>query len=234
MAFRALLAAVLCSFAGAAAAEITGELFVTTNYVWRGLSLSEDAPSVIGGLAYRSRDGSGIHASAHIAGVQLDDRHEQQLVARLGYRIPVADWRLDLGGVYYEFLRGDHYDPSTNRLQPDTANEQDFAEAYVGIGKANAEFRYSYSDDYFGSGELSRYYEFNYRHSLGGDLSLLLHAGLANSRAIDDHAFWLGDTAIGIVKEPFSFVVTNLDDNEDGRQSRNPRFVVSWRQQITL
>lgn len=57
---------------------------------------------------------------------------------------------------------------------------------------------------------------------------------MLNSQAVDDHISWLGDTAFGIVKEPFSFLITNLDDNEDGRQSRNPRYVISWRQMISL
>ncbi|MGE0081131.1 MAG: TorF family putative porin [Thiohalomonadaceae bacterium] len=243
MAFRALFAALWLGLAGMAAAEITGELIVTTNYVWRGVSLSDDAPSVLGGFAYREAADSGLHASAHVAGVQVEEedddgnletRDEQQLLAHLGYRMPVDDWRLDVGAVVYEFLRGDHFDPRENRLHPGTSNKQDFVEAYVGIGKAGAEFRYYYSDDYFGSGEVSRYYSIDYRHPLGDELSLLLHLGMLNSQAIDDHIYWLGDSAIGIVKEPFSFVITNLDDNEDGMQSRNPRFVVSWRHQISL
>lgn len=242
MAFRSLLAALWLSLAGTAAAEITGEFIVTTNYVWRGVSLSMDAPSVLGGLSYRTSTDAGLHGSAHIAAVQTEEeneggrktRYEQQLLAHVGYRIPVNHWRVDVGAIVYEFLRGDQYDPHRNTLIPGTSNKQDFVEAYAGIARAGAEFRYYYSDDYFGSGEVSRYYTIDYRHPLGGDLALLLHYGMLNSQAVDDHIHWLGDSAVGIVREPFSFVITNLDDNEDGRQSRNPRFVISWHQRINL
>lgn len=234
MALRALPLALLCSVTCTATAEITGELRVTTNYVFRGITLSDDAPSVIGGVAYRDQEDTRTHASLLVAGVRMEGESEQQLIARIGHRIPVDDWRFDLGVVYYEFLRGDQYQASTNALQPGTANEQDFPEIYLGLMRANTQFRYSYSEDYFGTGEVSRYYELHYRHPVGEDVYLVAHFGLTYSRAIDDHAYWLGDTALGVVKEPFSLVITNLDDNEDGLQSRNPRVAVTWRQQIGL
>lgn len=243
MAYRFLFAVLACGLAGTAIADFAGEFIVTSNYVWRGVSLSDDAPSVLGGFTYRDSADAGLYGSARIAAVRVEEqdddgdlstRDEQQLLMRLGYRIPVQGWRVDVGALYYEFLRGNHFDAENNRLLPGTANQQDFPEAYIGIGKYGAEFRFSYSDDYFGSGAVSRYYELNYRHPLGETLSLVAHFGMLNSQAVDDHISWLGDTAFGIVKEPFSFLITNLDDNEDGRQSRNPRYVISWRQMISL
>jgi len=227
---RTLLLAVLLPVSTAAADELRGELLVTSNYVWRGISLSEDAPAVLGGFDYLHERGA--YGVLQVANVQVEGNPEQQLILTAGYARPVGEWGLNLGVVQYEYVRGDRYDPATGRLAPGTANNADFLELFLGISHGNGEFHYHRSEDYLGRGELSNYYELNYAAPLRGDASWLIHYGYTDSRAILDHASQLSDIAFGVVKGPFSFIITNLDDNEDGLQSRNPRFVLSWHQTI--
>lgn len=230
------LAALIATLPPLAAAETVGDLLVTTNYVWRGISLSRDRPSVIGGVSWSS--GEAWHAMAQAAGVVVrDDRGEsaeQQIIVRAGRRFGHGAVRFDLGAVAYEYPRGDRFDPATGRLVPNSGNNGDFPELYLGAAYGNGEFRYSRSEDYLGSGELSHYYELNFAVPLAAGSQILLHYGYSDTRAIIDHAYRLSDTAFGIVKEPFSLLLSSLDDHEDGLQSENLRFVVSWHNRVEI
>jgi uncharacterized protein (TIGR02001 family) len=223
-------AGLLLSAGSAGADELRGEFRVTSNYVWRGFSLSEDAPAVIGGIEYRHE--KGWFGTAHAANVRVDGNPEQQAVLRAGLRRPIGNLQWDAGVNVYEYLRGDRFSATTGTLNPGSANKDDFVELFLGVSLGNGEFRYHRSEDYLGSNQLSNYYEFNYAIPAAKDAKLILHYGFTDSAAIVDHVSQLSDMAFGIAKGPFSLVITNLDDNEDGLQSRNPRVVISWYQGI--
>lgn len=206
-------------------AELVGNLLVTTNDVWRGFSLSEDAPAVPGSIDYRHE--YGLFASAT---VRVDGNSEQQLALCAGLMRRQGEWTFDGGIIGYEYVRGDRYNATTGHLAPDTANDDDFFEALIGAAFGNGQFRYHRSEDYLGRGELSNYYEFNYAAPFAG-AQFLLHYGFT---AVVDHSSQLSDMAFGLAKGPFAFVVSDLDDNEDGLQSRNARYIVSRRQSIEL
>ena len=211
--------------------ELVGSVLVTTNYVWRGFSLSEDAPAVRGGIDYHHDHGH--FASVQVATVRVDGNPEQQLVLRAGLVRRQGTWTFEGGAIGYEYVRGDRYNPTTGSLEPGTANDDDFFEVFIGAASGNGQFRYYRSEDYLGRGKLANYYEFNYWAPFAG-AQLLLHYGFTDSAAVVDHASQLSDMAFGVAKGPFAFVVANLDDHEDGLQSRNARYIVSWQQRIGL
>ena len=49
-----------CLFTGSVMAELTGNIGVTNNYIWRGVTQSDDESAVSGGIDYS--DKSGIYA----------------------------------------------------------------------------------------------------------------------------------------------------------------------------
>lgn len=234
-----MLAGFLIALPAAAEDLLKGEIFVTSNYVWRGLTLSDDAPSVIGGLDYRHR--KGFFGSAHVANVRVDsdgdgeeDNWEQLALLHGGIERPWRGLAMEAGAVFYEYTRGDRYDPGSGSLAPGSSNKNDFLELFLGARYGNGRFRYYRSEDYLGSGKISNYYEVDYIAPLHGGARAILHYGFADSPAIDDHSDQVSDTAFGIEKAGLMLLATNLDDNEDGMQSRNARYVIAWHYDIDL
>ncbi len=227
-------------------AEVMATVGVASNYVWRGETRTEDGPAVFATLGYQHE--SGLYAGLHTFNIEAkrkpetdneanvggDGSREYELDGWIGYRFDIGTVRMDIGAITYQFPRGERIDLNDGTLVQGTRNDSDFHELYAKLSYGRVTIGYYGTDDYFGSGLTSHYPFIDYRHPLGSELFLGLHYGLKESDAVPDHDGTVFDFGISLEKGPLLLSVTNLDDNEDGLQSDNPRVTVAWRHGMTL
>ncbi|GAB5499402.1 MAG: TorF family putative porin [Pseudohongiellaceae bacterium] len=220
-----------------ASAQLTGNVNVTNNYVWRGLTQSINEAAVQGGLDYAAE--SGFYVGTWVSNVSYDSddvySYEHDLYAGFAGETNGIAW--DVGYLYY------NYDENAGF---------DFGEIYgtVGIGNfsaslyilANAEPDEGPGQD-FGFGEAS-YWSFDYAIPLASGAQLGLHAGYhegdfvyAFNGVTDD--YW--DFNISIAKDGLAAMITQTslgsDDDGDGfedyasqpaRDNDEVKFVISY------
>ncbi len=235
--------AVLFLGPGEGSAELRANVAITSNYIWRGITQSDDSPAVSAGIDYAHPGGffaglwtSSISGKPTVSGSvgngepppeEVNGEYELDLYA--GYRWALRPVAIEAGYITYIYPRGDVVDLGTGRTKPNTDNSEDFQEVYLGASYKLVRANVYYSDNYRNTGEISRYVALEADIPLQRDLALGLHWGYMKSGAIDDTQNRLGDYRISLTKGPFTLAVTDLTDNEDALQSHNPRVAVSWR-----
>lgn len=130
----------------AAHAEITANVALTTDYVWRGTSQNQEDPALQGGFDY-------AHESGFYAGVWGSNVNFGGASTELDF---YAGWGTELdGGVALDFgVIRYAYQGS------DIASDLDFTEAYAGISYKGLGFNYSFGDELGDQFELSYGYDF--------------------------------------------------------------------------
>lgn len=208
-----------------AQAEIAANVGLTTNYLWRGETRSQDDAAVSGGIDYYHE--RGFYLGLWTSSLGGDSDYEADLYA--GYRFRISPLSLDVGYINYEYPKNKLYNPATDRFQ-DTENDTDFAEAYLGFGYRLFTAKYFYSDDYRGSGEEAHYIQGDLDYPLRDDLRLGIHYGWKESEAYDDG---FADFHISLNKDDFTFLVGDTD-NEEVPQTDNMRMAISWIHRLKL
>lgn len=162
----------LCAGGAAGAQELHGYLSVVTDYVFRGVSQSDEEPTLQAGLDYTHARGffAGVFAArtkfpdtpfgTNQGGVEID--------GYLGYRRNAGrDWSWDVAAVRYEFPDSTNFDYSYNELAANlhfrdglrigTTFSND-ADAFGGNGwTAEVELRRPLGDRFLLSGSLGHY-----------------------------------------------------------------------------
>ena len=89
--------------AGAASAEISGNVGLTSDYVFRGISQTDEKPAIQGGFDY-SHD-SGAYAGVWASNVDFNDGDEAQIEIDLygGLGGEVGDLGWQFGAIYYNY-----------------------------------------------------------------------------------------------------------------------------------
>ncbi|NIR61933.1 MAG: hypothetical protein GWO02_21825 [Gammaproteobacteria bacterium] len=109
-----LLAAGLLGGAAAQAAEVAGNVGVTSNYIWRGVTQTDDGAAIQGGLDYAHE--SGLYAGTWLSNVDFGspdpnaDRNEIELDLYGGYGGEVGELGYDVGLIYYAYPLADDAD----------------------------------------------------------------------------------------------------------------------------
>lgn len=218
------IALLLCAVPGAclaADAALTGHIGVTSNYIWRGETQTDDDSAVFGGLDYRT---DGAYAGVWTAPIRGEQAYEVDLYA--GYRL---NRRWDVGLIRYLYPgEGDPAEALDQRLPIG-----DFTEVRVGFWPGRHEVAWYYSPDYRDTGEAQHYLEFNLRYPFGPS-TVEVHVGVKQGESVDDTQNRVGDYRLSLIRGPFTFSITEMTDNEDGRQSENPRLAATWRHEINL
>lgn len=135
---------------------------VVSDYRYRGMSLSDQAPSLQLGANYDSS--SGAYAGVSLARARF--RYTQttaQVIAYAGWAQRLGEslsW--DAGATAVQFRGGERYN---------------YQEWYVGLNSARGGARLSVSPRYFGVGGKTAYLEFNGSRALTADWDLVAHAG---------------------------------------------------------
>ena len=192
---KSLLILALLS-AGLVQAQVTTNLGATSDYRFRGISQTQKAPALQGGIDYADKSGvyignwnSSVSSQLYTNGSGL----ESDLYA--GYKKEVAGVTLDVGSYNYFYPRA-----SVGKTNYDTK------EVYVGAAKGPVSVKVSQSlGDYFATSNSrgTRYYQADVTYPIAGTkASVLAHAGktdIANNTTLDytDYNFGVGYTIAG-------------------------------------
>jgi uncharacterized protein (TIGR02001 family) len=185
---KKLLTALLI-VAGVAQAEITTNLGATSDYRYRGISQTQNAPAIQGGIDYTNKNGfyagnwnSSVSSLVYTNGAGI----ETDLYA--GYKKEIKGVTFDVGSYNYFYPRA-----SVGKTNYDTR------EVYVGAAKGPVSIKVSQSlGDYFAASNSrgSRYYQADVAYPIAGTkASILAHAGrtdVANQTILDSNDYNAG------------------------------------------
>ena len=175
-------------------AQVTGNLGLTSDYRFRGISQTQNAPAVQGGIDYAHSSGfyvgnwnSSVSSSVYTNGSGI----ESDVYA--GYKKKLFGYTVDVGSYNYFYPRA-----TTTAA---TGSNFDTYEGFIGVSRGPIGVKYSRTlgNGYFGTANArgTSYYEANVAYPVTSKISLLAHAGhtnVANSSSLDysDYNFGVG------------------------------------------
>ncbi len=218
----------------AQAGDWSANAAMTSNYVWRGLTQTENEAAVQGGIDYASD--SGFYMGTWVSNVNYGagDAYSYEHDVYAGFAFETGDISWDVGYLYY------NYDGEANF---------DFGEVYASVGLgglsatvyvlANTQADPTPDQDFdFGS---TYYASLDYSFDLGNDVGLGVHVGFHDGdfaeafNGTDDGYY---DASISVSKGGFAFTVSDTDAGgiaaEVPYQNSDPRFYVSYAVDIDL
>ncbi|MES9859596.1 MAG: TorF family putative porin [Candidatus Thiodiazotropha sp. LLP2] len=201
-----------------AAAEISANVGVTSNYIWRGLTQSANSTAFSGGVDY-------AHDSGLYAGTWISEAWD--------------DYELDFYGGYGGEVAGVSYDAGLIYYSYSSDAESDFAEinANVGWNFLSAGVAYVISaEDAVEAVEEDLYFYLGGSFDLPEDFSIGLTVGFVEPDGDgDDDADDYTHYQIDVTKSTgdfgdvtFSLSDTDLDDTDAAGEDSDMRFFVSW------
>ena len=231
------LATSAMAISSTASAELSANVSVTNNYIWRGLTQSINEAAVQGGVDWS--DDSGFYAGTWVSNVAYDsdDAYSYEHDLYFGYAGETDTFSYDVGYLYYNYDENAGYD---------------FGEVYgsIGVGNfgatvyllANAEPDEGPGED-FGFGAAS-YISLDYSIPLESGAEIGLHAGFHEgdfaysfNGVTDDYM----DFGISLSKDGLTAMITQTDlgsdDDGDGfedyasqpaRDNDEIKFVISY------
>lgn len=206
--------------AGAAQASgLSGSLTLTSDYVFRGFTQTNEKPALQGGIEYEAESGfyGGTWGSS-ISWLSDSDpaiSSQLELDGYLGYRGQLSDTiSFDVGALYYGY-------PGS---YPSGFNDADTVELYAGLSAGLFSLKYSHAvTDLFGIADSdgSSYLEAGIDYGFADTWSLGLHAGRQFIRGEhgEDYTDWsarIGKT----LPHGFDIALTFTDTDVDGADSR--------------
>lgn len=134
-------------------AELSGEAALTSDYIWRGVSQTNEKPALQADIMYEHD--SGIYTGAFASNVDFDEDVDDPAKIEVDVYI----------GVYGETDSGIGWDISVQRyIYPRTTESLDYNELFVLFSYSSAELEVGYTNDYFASGEDGFYYRAGFSH----------------------------------------------------------------------
>lgn len=206
------VAGLLVASSAASAIEISGNVALTTDYIWRGMSQTDGSPAIQGG--FDADFGNGIYAGAWGSNVDFgsDSDESMELDLYAGWAGEFKGVGVDVGAIHYAY--------------PTSGTETDFTEVYVGLSMGPASLTQYFGVD-LGSDDLGDYRSGNYT-DLGLDLgeyngiAFAAHVGYYDLQ-LDSGDYWdwklaASTTYMGVdVEVAYTDVDTNSDDAGDER-----------------
>jgi uncharacterized protein (TIGR02001 family) len=188
---KLLTALLILAGVGVAQAEVTTNLGLTSDYRFRGISQTQNAPAVQGGIDYTNSNGfyagnwnSSVSSQMYTNGSGL----ESDLYA--GYKKELSGITVDVGSYNYIYPRAAAAD----------GTKFDTNEAYVGAAYGPVAVKVSQSlGDYFGvaNSRGSRYFQADLAYPVAPKWTVNVHAGrtdVANSSALNYNDYNIGAT----------------------------------------
>ena len=183
----------LAAAQAAAPSPVTGNLTITTDYRFRGISQSFKLPAVQGGIDWASDSGFYLgNWNSSISGNQYPNGASLEMDFYGGYKFPLGkDVTLDVGGLYY-YYPGAFYNGFGSKPKYDNF------ELYFGgvMGPFSAKVFFAITD-FFGLDEVtggksssgSYYLDLNYSTEIAPKLTLGAHIGYQNVRNYSDLSY---------------------------------------------
>lgn len=213
LAVSAVAAGILVS--GTAAADLTGNLGATSNYMWRGTTQTAGAAAISGGVDYSHE--SGVYAGIWTSNTSFGSP-ETDFYA--GYSGEAGKFTYDISIIDYTYLQTDNLD---------------WFEIDLGGGIGDLSFNLALTTDIFGTDTDAFYIEAAYDLALSKETTLTLHIGnydFDDEAAAGFESYIDYSATISNGDWSFSLSDTNLDTNNfvDG----DLVFVVSWGMEVDL
>ena len=198
--------------------SVTANVALTSDYVWRGHSQTDENPAIQGGFDYAHSSGFytgiwGSNVDFDLEDTPLDLEDETDFDTSIevdvyaGWGTEINGWTFDLGALRY--------------LYPDEGGFN-FWEFYGSVGYSFFGVGVAYSDDVYGTDETGTYYSGTFDYGLPYDVALSAGIGYYDySKKVfgDGSPDSVTDYRIGISKEFFDlgFDITYYDTNSDGK-----------------
>lgn len=166
----AFSALALISLTAVTHAEITGTVALTTDYDFRGVSLSDEDPAIQASIDYAHDNGfyASLLGSNVDYGSDYDGTIEIDLSAGLSGETEIGiGW--DVGMACYMYPDSDS--------SPAKSEIEDYSEVYLGGSYQMLDAKVWYTDDYGDTGDDAWYTELNANFELPAGLTLGLHVG---------------------------------------------------------
>ena len=183
---KTLIAAALATVSLPSVAEISGNVALTTDYRFRGISQTDRDPAIQGGFDW-AHD-SGFYLGTWGSNVQFAGSLELDYYA--GYAGNITDnIGFDVGALYYDYPGGD----LGGGVDPE------YYEVYGGlsgdVGPVGLSGTVSYSPDYFGETGKAFYYDLGASYDLPAEFSLSAHFGYQtiDDGSVNDDGFFSSD-----------------------------------------
>ncbi len=128
---KTILATTLLATAGVAQAEVSANLGVVSNYVFRGVTLSDDTAAVQGGVDYNHD--SGFYAGTWMSSLDDNSKANAEVDLYAGFSGDINDdFSYDVNVLYYYY--------------PGDSSNSDYSEATAGLGYGpfSASISYTY------------------------------------------------------------------------------------------
>jgi len=181
----------LLGFCSASAAEVSGNVSLGTDYVYRGISQTTENPTLQGGFDVVAE--SGLYAGVWASNVDFDGSIEIDLYAGYGGSF-TEELAFDVGLLAYV------YPDDGQGGAPDSS----FNEVYGSLSFKGLTLGVAYSSDFFAESDGATYVYLDYELSLPNDFGLGLHYG---DQSIDDNAGFgtpdYNDYSIGLSRTAF-------------------------------
>jgi uncharacterized protein (TIGR02001 family) len=182
------------------AVELSGDVTFTSDYAFRGISQTEEAPALQGGLSLS--DASGFYLSVWGSNVDFLAEGTLELDVMLGWSGAINnDWSTDIGLMRYGYPNAE-------------IDGSNFYEIYALLSYKDITFGLAYSNDYYANSGNFYYLYAEYTYAFGDKLSLDLHVG--QNEYADNSASYL-DWRIGLRTEllgaGLSLAYVNTDIN---------------------
>ena len=187
-AFFALIAVgALALSAGAAAAQdapqkaftLNYNLGVASDYVFRGVSQTDENPQLFGGVDLTA---GRFYAGTWASNVDFNDSTDAEIDLYAGFKPTLGPANLDLGVIYYGYVNApDH---------ADYANTEFKAAASVPAGRGALGAAVFYSPDSFGAADEATYYELNGSYPVADRWSVSGALGRQTYRGSGDYTTW--------------------------------------------
>ncbi|HEX4911055.1 MAG TPA: TorF family putative porin, partial [Permianibacter sp.] len=131
---RTAVAAAMLAGSGAAMAEVTGNVAVVSDYLFDGITQTQNDPAVQGGVDWAME--SGLYLGAWASNVDFDTESDVETDWYVGYGFGDENVSFDFGYVMYMYLPDD--------------DDADYDEIYFGVTFAeNTTLKYWHARDYF-------------------------------------------------------------------------------------
>lgn len=184
----------------AQAVELSGDVTFTSDYAFRGISQTEEAAALQGGLSLA--DESGFYLSVWGSNVDFLAEGTLELDVMLGWSGQINDdWSTDVGIMRYGYPNAE-------------IDGSNFWELYGSLSYKDLTFGVAYSDDYYANSGNFIYLYANYSYAISDAISLDLHAG---QNEYDDSSASYMDWSVGLSTEvlgaavSLSYVDTDID-----------------------
>ena len=201
-----LLIACLGTISPVAQAEISANLGVTSNYVFRGFTQTNDDPAIQGGVDY-------THASGFYAGAWASQVDCPAASNCAGFGSTNNDGlEVDIyAGVNAELQGGTILDIGLIQYNYTDSNKDESLELYFGLGIGPVTGTYYWGDDSSPGNADYQYLDLKFKMDLGDDVNFTMHYG----RLDPDNSSIVNDISVGLSKEILGADVSVIATAED-------------------